>query len=267
MPTFSPLMAFPMPTTRDASMQEMGTGRPVGRHLSEITRERMIASKGAYNVIEGEAEWLRAQTGFLWEMALEYQIKGLNYQEAMEAAWKELHQLTRKVDKQIRLELDGILGTPDGLNQDDRMLEEYKFTWQSANKWGLLPGPPGFILDKPKSKTHQLYSEEDQLKVLGKADPESNFGEWITRSAGYLKMFNSSRPCLGNGCTPGQEEHCDHLIYQVRFIIFWVNGDYSYQKGRGPQPTECIITFTPEELDDDWETTLTYNSYMLEEGR
>lgn len=237
-----------MPPTRDASLKPLGRGRPVGRHISEITREIARAAGSNVDSIEDEPEWLRAQVGFLWERALEYMVQGFSHEEAMEIVWGELLQETRPVDKQIRLKYDGIYLTPDGRHRDENLLEEYKWTWKSASKWGLLPGHVGMPAQYPEQQDPMKWA-----KVLSKADPEKYFVEWIVRSAAYLKAWNetlNSRPVL-----------------QVRFIIFWAMGDYSYQKGRGPQPTQCIVTYTPEELDEGWKVVKRYEAWIGEQEK
>lgn len=239
MPTFSPLEVFPMPPPRDASFQPMGLGRPKGRHLSEILLAMEEAAKGEeMKGVPGEQEWMRAQVGFLWERAIEYVAQGMEYHDAMEEVWGELLIASRPVDKQLHLELDGIHLTPDGYHTEDQLLEEYKFTWRSSNKWGALPVVEG----------------EERQKVEMGASPERHFARWVGQVRSYLHVGNVTKAW-------------PFPIHTCRFIIFWAGGDYSYKPGRGPQPTQCLVTFTPEELEEGWEVVKAYRDWLEEKEK
>lgn len=62
-------------------------------------------------------------------------------------------------------------------------------------------------------------------------DPEREFWMWVAQVKAYCYMTGRTK---------------------ARFFIFWVNGDYSYKTGRGPQVTTCEMEFTVEELEDNW---------------
>lgn len=172
----------------DASFQAMGTGRRSGLHVSGLVKAAVKSITGeAPKAIEGEQDGVRATMGFLWERALEY-------------AFKEYMGAERKgIKKQVHAELEGVLGTPDGVHLKDGVLEEYKCTWRSLRRWN--------------------------------EDPEANFLYWFMQVKGYLHMLG---------------------LTKVRFFIFWVNGDYTYKPGRGPQVTTQEFEFSTEELEDNW---------------
>jgi len=187
--------------TYDASLQPMGYGRRIGLHVSGLVKAAVTAITGETpKAIEGEQENVRSTMGFLWERALEY-------------AFKEYMQVERKgIKKQISAELDGVIGTPDGLSVKDNVLEEYKCTWRSMRRWN--------------------------------EDPEGNFLYWFMQVKGYLHMLGLTR---------------------VRFFIFWVNGDYTYKPGRGPQVTTQEFSFTQGELEDNWALLMAHKPKAKEE--
>lgn len=75
-------------------------------------------------------------------------------------------------------------------------------------------------------------------------DPEAEFWMWLAQVKAY---------CFMTGRT------------KARFFIFWVNGDYSYKTGRGPQVTTCEMEFTEEELLDNWRMLLAHANVAKEE--
>jgi hypothetical protein len=104
---------------RTAAGERMGEGRAPGHHVSDLVRGALGKT---WSDIEGEQKNVRAHAGFLFEAALEW-------------AFKRHQTMTRHVETQIRASLEGISGTPDGLNLDDHWLESYKLTWRSERKW------------------------------------------------------------------------------------------------------------------------------------
>ena len=70
--------------------------------------------------------------GFLWEIALEYMINGLEVDQAMDLAFKRhMGAVRRPIATQIKLERDGVHMTPDGLDKTEGILESYKYTRRS----------------------------------------------------------------------------------------------------------------------------------------
>lgn len=185
----------------DGDLNPMGTGRSSGLHLSSLVKAAVQEITGKeMKSIEGEQEGIRAQMGFLWERALEY-------------AFREYMGAERKgIKKQLKVELDGVKGSPDGLSIKDNVLEEYKCTWRSMRRWN--------------------------------EDPEENFLYWFMQVKGYLHMLGLKR---------------------VRFFIFWVNGDYTYKPGKGPQVTTQEFEFTQEELEDNWALLIAQRGKVAEE--
>lgn len=111
-----------LPAMLDANLDPMGTGRTEGLHLSQIIKRMRLEAGEKLEDLPGEQPGLRAQIGFLWERAIEY-------------AWKEYQGVTRPVDRGLQIREDGIHMSPDGLNREDGLIEEYKFTWKSRRKW------------------------------------------------------------------------------------------------------------------------------------
>ena len=88
------------------------TNRSKGLHVSQIygDLEDILFSPRKTN------NKLWATVGFIWEILLE-----LAFKEALGVRPGEL-------------ELDGIIGSPDGINWEGGYIEEYKLTWSSAKK-------------------------------------------------------------------------------------------------------------------------------------
>lgn len=126
---------------RTSDLLPMGVGREPGLHLGGIVQAMKIAAGERVGDIPGEAPWLRAQVGFLWETAVEYILGGCPYDAAMELAWKRHMVAGQRVGvvKQFKLLEDGIHMTPDGLTTDaSPILESYKWTGKSFAKAGTL---------------------------------------------------------------------------------------------------------------------------------
>lgn len=185
-------------TTLDASYNRTGRGRRSGLHVSGLVKA-VLEAKG--KKLEAPSNWqdnVAMQTGFLWENALEW-------------AFKEYMGKERKVKKQLAVELDGVHGTPDGL--DGNVLEEYKVTWKSLKKWN--------------------------------EDPEENFDYWFMQVKAYLHMLG---------------------LNTVRFFVFFVNGDYKWDKGVGPRIVRTAeFTFTDAELEDNWTMLMAHRPKAKEE--
>lgn len=75
-------------------------------------------------------------------------------------------------------------------------------------------------------------------------DPEAEFWMWLAQVKAYCFMTGRCK---------------------ARFFIFWVNGDYSYKTGRGPQVTTCEMEFTEDELVDNWQILLAHADQAKEE--
>lgn len=188
-------------TKMDASLQPIGTGRSSGLHLSGLVKSAVFRRTGKESkAIEGEQDAVRMQAGFLWERAMEY-------------AFTEYMQAERKtIKKQVKVTLDEVTGSPDGVCTKDNVLEEYKLTWRSMKRWN--------------------------------ESPEENFLNWFMQVKGYLWMLG---------------------LTKVRFFIFWVNGDYTYKPGRGPQVTTQEFEFTQEELQENWQELMAQKPHTKEE--
>lgn len=118
-----------------ADLEPMGEGRPEGLHLSEILHEWKIGNAERVGSSDGEQEGVRLIEGFLWETALEYMSAGMGFDKAMEIAFaRHMTALRSDVVTQLRLEKDGIHMTPDGFNEEEGIIESYKYTRRSFKK-------------------------------------------------------------------------------------------------------------------------------------
>lgn len=132
---------FPLERRRE-DLSKFGEGRAPGLHVSQAIKRMKMAVGENVNPIPGEQDFLRPQIGFFWEYALEVMAAtGCTVDEALTVALKRHASEDRtKLLKQIRLERDGIHGTPDGLDEDTGTFESYKATWRSFRGCDTLEG-------------------------------------------------------------------------------------------------------------------------------
>jgi hypothetical protein len=144
---------------RRADLTPFGEGRAAGLHLGGVIHTAKVAAGESVGEVDGDQPSVRVQEGFLWEVILEYVLAGCPVDEAVNIAFKRhmLHLRTGVVT-QLRLELDGIHGTPDALDPNVPQLESYKSTRRSLRK----------------ARTTE--------------DFEQNFWTWMMQEKGYCKM-------------------------------------------------------------------------------
>lgn len=202
-------------TGLDAALQPMGTGRGSELHLGDILKEKKIAAGENVDDIPGEQPWLRAQTGFLWEAAVEYHIAGMPIDEALELAFKRHMRSLRQMSRQVKLELDGVHMTPDGIW--GKALLSWKATWRG------------------QGKAADLQSFED------------NFWTWHDAEKAYCWAAQKA------GLLPEGEATC-------RFEVLWVRGDY--RGAGGPKALGCEVTWSPDELAENWRIVMLVKERM-----
>ena len=102
---------------------------------------------------------LWAQTGFLWERAL------------ADAFQREHPYIIRPGE----VELDGIVGSPDGIDLKDNILEEYKCTWLSTKN--ASPGQVWKWITQTKGYCKMLGLKECRFRIWYiNGDYGKNFG-------------------------------------------------------------------------------------------
>jgi hypothetical protein len=118
-----------------ADLRPMGEGRPGGVHVGDVVRAAKVAAGESVVAPEGDQPGMRMQEGFIFETIVEYMLGGLAFDAAVELAFKR-HCLALRagVVKQVRLERDGIHGTPDALDPSVPQLESYKSTRRSLRR-------------------------------------------------------------------------------------------------------------------------------------
>lgn len=239
---FTPLTPFKIEAL-DGSLLPMGHNRPEGIHQSQIIRLKKEAAGEKVTGIEGEDPDLRTTIGFLWERAVNMVWQGVPWRDALEIVWKEYCSVAKigppdrgDVETQLRVESDGVLMTPDGLawttvpgtvgsgyRIEPLRTESYKLTWRSLRKW-----------------------EEDAASAAAGIPPQ-HFWSWHDAEMGYLRALSKLHQVELRTC---------------RFFIFWTQGDYSRKPGRGPQATFTDVTYTSDEIEAAWESTLRYKKYL-----
>jgi hypothetical protein len=130
---FSGWTVFP-PTVLDADLTRSEDHRPAGLHLSEIIQFKRQIEGLKCTPIDDAARY-RFIEGFIWEVALEYMIAGMELDDALELAFKRYMVAVRKgITKQIKLLKDDIHMTPDGFDEKEGVLESYKMTRKNFKK-------------------------------------------------------------------------------------------------------------------------------------
>jgi hypothetical protein len=124
-------------------------------HVTDIIKSlaQDLGRKEGSVDLSGAPVWdlnLAAEMGFLWEDVLEWCLG------------------ERMAPRPGEMELDSIVGSPDGFNWTDWELEEYKLTWRSCNE---QPGDA------------------------------NRWWKWLIQAKSYCKMFGKSL-CGGSGRYP-----------------------------------------------------------------
>lgn len=219
------LQPFPI-VLLDGELKPMGEARAPGMHLGTVLKAMRVAAKQKSGPIEGEDPGARPEIGFLFERAASLMWAGVPYAVALEAAWKDYCGTVLELDEyQSKLAQDGVQMTPDGLMQVDgqRSLASFKLTWKSMKKW-----------------------REDTLAVNAGGSAE-HFWSWLFAEEAYARAYM---------LRDAQE------TMRCRFFIFWVNGDYTYKPGHGPQATYCDVFFSTAEMEQDWRVMLRYRDWI-----
>jgi hypothetical protein len=167
-----------------------------------------------------------AKTGPEDEMPGLRMFAGFMWEVALEWAFKLLMGLREGVAKQPKCQLRHIHMSPDGLDVEDPaefVLEEYKLTWRSMRWMSAF---------KPRGKWIDLTFEEAF---------EENFFDWSLQIPAYLKCLSES---LGRP------------VRKARLYVFFVMGDYSFERKRGPQIRVFELEYTDEELEQNWTVLL-----------
>lgn len=120
--TFSPLEPLTFDLRR-ADLSLVGEGREPGVHMSECVRAMMEAAGEKLGSIEGEDPAARPQAGFWYEAALAWAMR--------QQAAHEQHN----IDWQVRLCLDRVHMTPDGVDYTAEELISVKATGKSMKRW------------------------------------------------------------------------------------------------------------------------------------
>ena len=131
----------------------LGSGtnaRSGGLHLSEVLRD-LLSNAG---LSERSTGWNKGTTftaGYLWE-----EVLATHWEDAFSAALAKLLAKSYQWHIPGELLLDGITGTPDGvdINIPEWTLHEAKFTWKSVNK-------------KPVDNPYYMAQIKSYCKMLG----------------------------------------------------------------------------------------------------
>ena len=151
-------------TLRRADLTSFGAGRAAGLHLGAIIHTAKVAAGEAVGEVEGDQPSARVQEGFLFETVVEYLMGGAPFDEAVALAFKRhMGSLRDDLCTQVKLERDGIHGTPDWLDPRVPELVSIKATRRSLRN------------------------------ARSAADFEDNFWTWVMQEKGYCHMAGLER--------------------------------------------------------------------------
>ncbi len=201
----------------------MGHGRPEGLHLSTVIKAMKEAAGEKVTGIAGEDPAVRPLSGFLWERAVEQVYAGVPHSIAFENAWRE-YMLVAKIPV-------------------DRGEVQTQIRTQMN---GILMTPDGLDADN-----RRLESYKATWRSMRKwdEDPEEHFWPWLKSEMAYIHSLN-------------EEARFEPGIRVCRFFILWMNGDYSYRPGKGPQATFTDVEFEEAELETNWKQVLRYAEFV-----
>lgn len=163
--------------------------RSEGLHWSSVVR---YMSSKKYKKGTEPSSWYR-ETGFIWEMMLEYVFK----QRMKHHRRHAINQLSFEVDD-IYMTPDGLvfdgpqpgpeamlLAPPSGVNTED-YIEEYKATWRSMKNIGVAPGYTEFFVE----------FEDWHRQVMGYCRAAQ-----VTRADFYVLFINGDyKPMIPDAC-------------------------------------------------------------------
>lgn len=193
----------------------MGEGRSEGVHLSQIIRWVREKSEGPIRET-GNDHFITM--GFMLEVILERGFKLFG------------NMMRKDRDRIVRpgeYELDGIYMNPDGVDNRDGTLEEYKATYKSL---GRLTG----------TNPDKGDCAGDVLCWVKRFH-----WWWLVQIMAYCWVVGTER---------------------ARLIVWFANGDYSHKPPLGgPQIVVVELEFTLEELQGNWANVLKYRDEMVAE--
>ena len=105
-----------------------------------------------------------------------------------------------------------------------------------VEKDGIHMTPDGFNKAEGLTESYKL-TRRSFKRAKSAEDFKTNFWAWIVQEQGY---------CLALG------------VDTARYIVLWQAGDYSGGPGDPPKMMECTITFTVEELIENWGRVCAY---------
>jgi hypothetical protein len=149
-------------------------------------------------------------------------LMGFVNEAAIEQAFKSLQSYREGFIRQPKCVCEGIHMSPDGLfaQEDQFILFEFKATWKSM-----------------KQTTHSKDSRGKWFPRELHEALDDSFWPWMAQIQAYLH-------CLSEAV--GQK------LRRAWLWVTWVNGDYSYAAGRGPQVRVYELEFTDEEVAQNW---------------
>lgn len=189
-------------------MRRTGEDRSGGLHLSEIIKSIMQDLEPKRYGVRGQAQVIDHTTELRFE-------SGFTFEEMMEHAFA-----ARRVDviRPGEVELDGISGSPDGLNMSavpEPRVVETKFTWKS------MRGTPWPCEDH---KAPMAF-----CSACGPQEWDTKHIAWLMQMKGYCHMLN---------------------ITGAELWALFVNGDY--QPAGSPVLRAWVFEWTREELAEQW---------------
>lgn len=100
--------------------------------------------------------------------------------------------------------------------------------------------PDGFDAEEGIIESYKL-TWKSKKKAVSKDEFAEHFWPWLVAEKAYCLMLG---------------------VDTTRFYIGWVNGDYSFKKGGGPQIDIYDCVYTEDELVENWRSLMAYKTMM-----
>jgi hypothetical protein len=145
----------------------------------------------------------------------------------------------------IRLSLDAYGSEPFLLGSGKWYVRENVQLQRELVVDGIAMTPDGFNPDPWRVNESYKATWKSQRKFEDPVLRRKEFWRWEVQDLAYTRALET---------------------LETLYFILWMQGDYSYQAGHGPQIAPYRVTYTRAEQDQNWRFMLKYRDLLLAEG-
>lgn len=219
----------------DASGRQMGQGRSPGIHLSDIIDRMAIEFGAKRGTPEGEQEGVRMLAGFGLEQCIDFAFEG-----------HECQACGARSKGMIRLSLDAYGTEPFLLGSGQWYVRENVELQREIILDGIAMTPDGWNPDPWRVNESYKATWKSQRRFEDPIERRKNFWRWEVQDLAYTFALET---------------------LETIYFILWMNGDYSYNPGSGPQVAPYRVTYTRQEQELNWKFVLKYRDLLIAEGK